>query len=752
MSEMSTDPLTVQTSEPDEAAAPAAEAPAEGPVAAPPLGWSQPYEEPPQGGGDDQHPLLVHPAPSVAVPEQAVLLPGALSTQQLASGAPSAALAAHHRGHIHSLPKRIQRRDRRDVLPRYQVTRTQSQALLGGAGIGPEGPPLPPPGGEIEMAVSRSPTPPPVAGRRKMGTTELARMPREPELSKAEFFAIVDFLVALAMGLHQYGLPCHRLQHNMINCSKRFGIEASFAVLPTFIQASFRRPNTQKVYPRNIVVDMGYNFEKLDDVDHLAELVASKQVTLQEGIIELQYIHLRTCRYSWWMKLIFMILMSTVIAPLFFGGGLVEMAVSFVCGLVEGLLLLWAERCVSIALGTGWFGPTMVGAISLAGVVWALPGLPFTLAAIDLATRNMVTGTSRLLYTLLITMELGFGLALGTRVLYFFVRPGPGPCTCTCTPTAVHIGLHCARLASSGLSLSPPSAAAKEQENRHRRSRRRHRLFCAGTSPNAPALPALPHSPAGPVAAFCGTALESLANMTAQLGPFLASSLTRAPASALMGALAVPLETIAAQCAGTATKVLEAVPGASVAAAAPLAAATALLGAGNGTTTLPTMPISPYWNILWVVIGGATFGFMLEASWRQMLVIIPASGVAVGASLLVSRFIASELAPVIAQTCLGPCCLDQGRPLIFAFDWDALSAAVFCNLYSRWTGHTAFVPLASATLMLVPGSVGVKGVTAMVTNDMVNGMQFGVSMFTVAISLVVGGFLANMIVPPQKDT
>jgi Na+/H+-dicarboxylate symporter len=48
---------------------------------------------------------------------------------------------------------------------------------------------------------------------------------------------------------------------------------------------------------------------------------------------------------------------------------------------------------------------------------------------------------------------------------------------------------------------------------------------------------------------------------------------------------------------------------------------------------------------------------------------------------------------------------------------------------------------------LVPGSVGVRGVKALMENDIVSGIQFGFSMLTIALSIIVGLFVANMLFP-----
>jgi len=51
----------------------------------------------------------------------------------------------------------------------------------------------------------------------------------------------------------------------------------------------------------------------------------------------------------------------------------------------------------------------------------------------------------------------------------------------------------------------------------------------------------------------------------------------------------------------------------------------------------------------------------------------------------------------------------------------------------------------------VPGSVGVRGVKALMENDVVSGIQFGITMLTVALAIIVGLFVANMLLPMPRQ-
>lgn len=63
-----------------------------------------------------------------------------------------------------------------------------------------------------------------------------------------------------------------------------------------------------------------------------------------------------------------------------------------------------------------------------------------------------------------------------------------------------------------------------------------------------------------------------------------------------------------------------------------------------------------------------------------------------------------------------------------------------------------YVPVISGILFLVPGSMGVRGAAALIDNDYVSGMQFGVGMLLTALSITIGLAVASAIVEATTRT
>lgn len=79
----------------------------------------------------------------------------------------------------------------------------------------------------------------------------------------------------------------------------------------------------------------------------------------------------------------------------------------------------------------------------------------------------------------------------------------------------------------------------------------------------------------------------------------------------------------------------------------------------------------------------------------------------------------------------------QVTPAIAAF-----AVGIAGQAYGRITGNLSYVPLLSGVLLLVPGSVGVRGVLAFIGTDPTQGdpsqgFQFALSMVNIAVSITV---------------
>ena len=239
----------------------------------------------------------------------------------------------------------------------------------------------------------------------------------------------VAFAVKLARLLHEYGTPTHRLEEIMDLVTRRLGLEGQVFSLPTGIFLSFGAPEEQRstlirVEPSR--VDLG----KLALISELTAKVIRGELDAENGTLELDRIIAAPGGYRGITTVLCYGLASGAASGLF-GGGWRECAVSAFIGLTMGLLALvlgrWEDASrlsvplsaiVASALATcagRMFSPLSVYVATLAGLIVFFPGLTFTIAVRDLATRNLVSGTAQLTGAALVFLELGFGVALGSQ-------------------------------------------------------------------------------------------------------------------------------------------------------------------------------------------------------------------------------------------------------------------------------------------------------------------------------------------------
>ncbi len=81
----------------------------------------------------------------------------------------------------------------------------------------------------------------------------------------------------------------------------------------------------------------------------------------------------------------------------------------------------------------------------------------------------------------------------------------------------------------------------------------------------------------------------------------------------------------------------------------------------------------------------------------------------------------------------------------------AFALGVLGNGYARLLKRPAQVVLVPAVLLLVPGSMGFRGMTSLLSHDTLTGVETVFAMFVVAIAIVAGLLIANAVVSPRRS-
>jgi uncharacterized membrane protein YjjP (DUF1212 family) len=245
----------------------------------------------------------------------------------------------------------------------------------------------------------------------------------------AEETSSIAFVLALSKALHRYGTPAHRLEEAVNVICTRLDLECEVFTTPTAIIMSFGAPTELRT--RMLRIDGGeLDMDKLEQVDDLADDVASQEISAAEGVSKLEAILPQPRRYGRALSTLAHAFTSGGLA-VSFGGTIIDVALASAIGLLLGLLAQVAKRStdhlrVFELLGAAFvsFAAAMMSSVvattpslvTVAALIVLLPGLSLTVAMTELATRHLIAGTARLMSAVIVLLELVIGVAFGDRV------------------------------------------------------------------------------------------------------------------------------------------------------------------------------------------------------------------------------------------------------------------------------------------------------------------------------------------------
>lgn len=252
----------------------------------------------------------------------------------------------------------------------------------------------------------------------------------------------IAFVLALARALHRYGTPAHRLEEALAAVCADLGLSAQFFSTPTTIIVSFGDPSELRTAMLRVdagELDMG----KLAQIDALADAVAERAIAPAEGMLRIDAIV--DASPTWGPALTTLSHGATAAAVVvFFHGGLSDVAVAGGLGLFIGVLSLMMKRSTAqarvfeligafvAAFVSGLAAAAIAGVsssvVTIAGLLVLLPGMMLTTAMTELATHNLISGTSRLMAAIIVLLELALGVAVGERAAaWLFEVPAATP-------------------------------------------------------------------------------------------------------------------------------------------------------------------------------------------------------------------------------------------------------------------------------------------------------------------------------------
>jgi uncharacterized membrane protein YjjP (DUF1212 family) len=272
------------------------------------------------------------------------------------------------------------------------------------------------------------------------------------------------FIIRLGKALHKFGTPAYRLEAHLQDVAKFLDLQACFIITPTALTFVLSEDEENQQYNHVMRVKPGeLDLGSLARTDELVDELSSGQRTLKEATERLDDIANKPNPYGRFLTFLafgassgaFALLMHTSWNDVFW---------STLLGFVACLFTFWAERSRRVtdmlepiaAITTALMASAItlidpsinMPLVILSAIIAFIPGLSLTLGLAELAARNLMSGTARIMDAIMILFKLYFGAVLGIalgKLLWgevAFIEPSDMPTwTAWAAVTALSISL-----------------------------------------------------------------------------------------------------------------------------------------------------------------------------------------------------------------------------------------------------------------------------------------------------------------------
>ncbi|KAK0670996.1 hypothetical protein QBC41DRAFT_63251 [Cercophora samala] len=247
------------------------------------------------------------------------------------------------------------------------------------------------------------------------------------------------YLIKLCNALMIYGAPTHRLEAYMQMSARVLGIEGQFLYLPGIMLISFDDSQTHTTEVKIIKANQGLDFGRLRDVHEIYKEVVHDRIGVDEATTRLDEVNKRKEKFPIWFRILLSGVASASVAPFGFEGRYIDLPICFILGCLVGFLQLYLApsnelyanvfeitaailtSCLARAFGSINGGTLFCfSSLAQASIALILPGYMVLCASLELQSHQMISGSVRMVYALIYTLFLGYGITIGS-VIYGYM-------------------------------------------------------------------------------------------------------------------------------------------------------------------------------------------------------------------------------------------------------------------------------------------------------------------------------------------
>lgn len=275
--------------------------------------------------------------------------------------------------------------------------------------------------------------------------------PRRPRLEDeiritvhiAEVLARQRYMLKLCRALMQFGAPTHRLEEYMRMTARVLEIEGQFLYIPGCMVVAFDDSATHTTEVKLVKTRPGVSGPTIDlgrlaDTHEIYKEVVHDVIGVDEAMQRLDEVFAKGQRWNAWWLILFYGCASATVGPFAFHARLIDVPISFFLGCLLGLLQhvicprsdLYSNVFeISAAVLTSFlsraFGSIRLhdgsrlfcfSALAQSSIALILPGYIVLCGSLELQSRSLVAGSVRMVYAVIYSLFLGFGILIGTAL------------------------------------------------------------------------------------------------------------------------------------------------------------------------------------------------------------------------------------------------------------------------------------------------------------------------------------------------
>ena len=247
-----------------------------------------------------------------------------------------------------------------------------------------------------------------------------------------------NYLRKLCKALMMYGAPTHRLEEYLSMSARVLEIEAQFLYMPGCMIIAFDDSSVHTSEVKLVRTSQGVDLGKLRDVHEIYKDVVHDRIGVEEATPRLDAIMTRKPKFNRWLRVPMYGLASATVGPFAFQARFIDLPFCFLLGCIIGWLQLVVAPGNDLISNVFEIGASVItsfaaralgsirhdgkeifcfSAMAQSSIALILPGFMVLCASLELQSKHIVAGSVRMVYAIIYSLFLGFGITIGT-VLY----------------------------------------------------------------------------------------------------------------------------------------------------------------------------------------------------------------------------------------------------------------------------------------------------------------------------------------------